>query len=249
MGLHATQRGCRQLVPVAESLLSAIKRQAEFTDSVIVSYSGGKESVIILDLCTKFFKEVHAFRMTYVDGLSFEDVQDARVKSQYGIDVYRVPHFELSRLLKYGVYCKPNPELPLIKINDIYKHVRNVFGVKWIAAGERAADSVVRRARMMQHGSIYEARGRFFPLAYWKKAHVMKYLQETRLLLSPESKVLGASFAGPVERDMPLLKKHFPDDYAKILEVFPEIVAHEAREVIFGKDQVPKRGVSLTVAQ
>ena len=219
------------------------------TDSVIVSYSGGKESVVVLDLCTTYFKEVHAFRMTYVDDLSFENEQDEYVQRKYGIEVYRVPHFELSRLLKFGVYCKPDHTLPIIKINDIYKHVRNAFGVKWIAAGERAADSVVRRARMMQHGSIYDARGRFYPLAYWKKAHVLKYIQENKLPLSPESKVLGHSFSGPVEKDMPILKEHFPNDYAKILEIFPEIVAHEARVNLYGQNQIPKRGVQTGLAQ
>lgn len=58
---------------VAENLFDAVKRQALLTESVIVSYSGGKESAVTLDLAARHFKTVHVFFMHQVAGLSFQE--------------------------------------------------------------------------------------------------------------------------------------------------------------------------------
>jgi phosphoadenosine phosphosulfate reductase len=78
------------------SIFDLVRVQSGITDSVIVSYSGGKDSAVVLDLCHRYFKTVHAFFMYQVSDLSFQEATLRRAEKKYGIEIYRVPHFENS---------------------------------------------------------------------------------------------------------------------------------------------------------
>lgn len=82
-------------------LLQPVQTAAVLTDSVIVGFSGGKDSVVSLDLCARYFKRVEAYFMYYVPGLSFQERMLEWAENRYGISIYRLPHFELSQFLKY----------------------------------------------------------------------------------------------------------------------------------------------------
>lgn len=220
-----------------ENPFAALRRQSALTDSVIVSYSGGKDSAVVLDLCSRYFKVVHAFFMYTVKDLSFQEATLKWAEKKYGIEIYRIPHWEVSEFRRYGTFCKPDYSVPAIKIKDIYGHVRGVFDCHWIAAGERAADSVVRRARIIQDGSINFKRGRFFPIAYWNKTQTLNYIEKHQLKISPEHRVLGHSFRGLDAVDLMGVKTHYPQDFAKIVAAFPDVGVEIARQEMYGKNR------------
>lgn len=220
--------------PVAETLMSAIKRQTLVTDHVIVSYSGGKDSAVTLDLCARHFKRVDVFFMYQVQGLSFQEQVLQWAERRYGVEIYRIPHFELSDFYRYGVLCKPDFKLPKVSVSDVYAHVRQAFDGYWIAAGERAKDSIVRNAMIKRSGSIDEKRGRFYPLAYWSKEAVVRYIAAHKLMVSPESKVLGHSFRSLHPKDIKTIKEVYPEDFERIAQAFPDVGALLAREEMYG---------------
>lgn len=224
---------------MAEGLFDAVKRQSLLTDSVIVSYSGGKESAVTLDLCARHFKTIHIFFMWQVSGLSFQEAVLKWAEKHYGAEIYRIPHWELSHFYQRGVYVKPDRSVKTIGIQDVYAHVRAAFDCRWISAGERCKDSTMRNAMIKKSGSIDPKRGRFFPLAYWSKEHVMRYIAQHGLKVSPESRLLGHSFRSLDAKDLMAVKEHYPDDFAKVLQAFPECEAAIARERMYGKDKAP----------
>lgn len=192
---------------------------------MIVFFSGGKDSVVTLDLCCRYFKTVVPVFMYLVPGLSFNEAMIRWVKKKYGLDTILVPHFMLSEWLRYGTLRQPDFDIPIIKPVDIYNHVRSVTGIWWVAAGERISDSIVRRAMIKQSGTIDDNRGRFYPVGMWSKPDVVNYIKLNKLKVSPEAAVFEHSFRSLMPKEMYLMKKHYLDDYEKIKGWFPLIEA------------------------
>ncbi len=216
-------------------LFDPIKKHSTITDSVIVAFSGGKDSIVCLDLCYRYFKTVKAFFMYLVPGLEFQERMLRWYENKYNSEIIRLPHFEVSEFMKYGTFRNFDFEVPIITINDVYDYLRNETQIHWIAAGERCADSIVRNAMIKKSGSVDYKRGRFFPLAFWKKKDVMKYITLHKLYLSREQRELGFSFRSLAGRELKIIKDMYPDDYKKILELYPHAGAGVKRFEVYGK--------------
>ena len=212
-----------------------IRTMAKMTDEVIVGFSGGKESVVVLDLCIRHFKRVVPFFMYYIPGVSFQEKTLRWYEDKYGIEIVRLPHFELSEMLRYGTLRNEDLTVPIISINDIYQWMRDSYGIRWIAAGERSADSVIRGAMIKHSGSIDANRGRFYPVAWWTKQEILDYIRIKKLYLGIDSRSMGASFTGVNTESFLFLKEHFPSDYQKMLRIFPLAEGAVARFEAYGK--------------
>ena len=216
-------------------LFDPIKTQARVTDSVIVGFSGGKNSIVTLDLCFKYFKRVVPFFMYLVPDLEFQEQMLRRYEERYKTEIIRIPHFECSNFLKYGSFTMADWNVDIVGINDTYEYLRQTTGIHWIAAGERCADSIVRNAMIKKSGSIDYKRGRFYPLAYWKKQEILEYIKYKKLYLSPEQKKIGFSFRSLAGNEFSVIKQLYPKDYEKILKVYPFAEAGVLRYEKYGK--------------
>lgn len=210
-----------------------IKTMSKITNKVLVSYSGGKDSAVVLDLCTHFFDYVEAFFMYIVPGLSFQEEFIRKAELKYGIKVHRIPHFMLSEFYRYGTFRALDFSVPIVSVRETYNYIREKTGIYWIAAGERISDSTVRRA-MIKHdgGSINDKRGRFFPIAEWTKKDVLDYIRFKKLFVSRESEILGFSFRSLGGLELQKIKEKFPQDFQKIKSCFPYIEASIMRDVM-----------------
>lgn len=216
-------------------LFDPIKTQSQITDSVIVGFSGGKDSIVTLDLCFRYFRNVKLYFMYLVPGLEFQEKMLRWYENKYNTEIIRVPHFEVSEFLKYGSFTLYDHDVDIVGITDTYEYIRQKTGIHWIAAGERCADSIVRNAMIKQSGSIDYKRGRFYPIAYWKKNDVMQYIKHKKLYLSPEQKKLGFSFRSLAGSELAVIKENYPEDYKKILKIYPFAEAGVVRYQTYGK--------------
>jgi len=234
--------GRRPPKPTGRLLFEPVKVASRFAEEVIVSFSGGKDSVVTLDLCARHFRRVHAFFLYQVPGLSFQEATLRWAEATYGIRILRLPHPELADWLRLGLFRHCDWSVPAVTFNDLYHYVRLQTGCAWIAAGERIADSLWRRAMMKASGSVDRKRGRFYPLAYFRKEDVVGYTMRRGLKVSPESRYLGHSFRSLEPEEMFLVRKHYPDDFAKIERFFPFVGASVAKFELENSDIVERYG-------
>lgn len=207
------------------TLFRAINLQSQVTDSVIVSFSMGKDSIVALDFAYKHFNHVYPFFMYLVPGLEFQERDLRRYEQQYDTKIIRVPHFENSEFFRYGSFREPDETVPIVRINDIYASIREQTGAYWIMGGEKIADSIVRRPMLKRSGCIDEGRGRFYPLIDWKKKDVLSYIKLNKLYLPRFQRELGFSFHSLAGKELSVIKKTYPNDYQRILQFFPEAEA------------------------
>ncbi len=211
-------------------LYDPIKAQSKITDSVIVAFSGGKESVVVLDLCFRYFKHVRPCFMYIGPNLAFQERTLEWYEKKYQTEIIRLPHMDVSEFFHYGSFRCADPTFPIVSINDIYKYVRLETDMWWIAAGERIDDSIVRRAMMKKSGSIDVQRGRIYPVSMWKKREIIDYIKFHKLYLGEDSRKLGFSFKSLWGKELAMLKKFFPQDYEKVLHIYPFAAAGVKRE-------------------
>ena len=213
-------------------LYDPIKTMSRITDSVTVGFSGGKESIVVLDLCMKYFKKVHVFFEYMVPGLSFEERTLQWYERHYGINILRFPCEDASEYFHYGVFTRPDESFPHVSETDIYNYMRLQNDTWFIATGERINDSIMRRARIKKSSSIDYTHGRMFPVCYWREAEIRQYIKSKKLYLSPGQRVRKHSLTCFGADDLTYIKEHYPDDYQKIIHLYPFAEAIVVRNAI-----------------
>jgi len=203
---------------------------------VIVALSGGKDSLVTLDLCAREFgaSRVKAFHMYIVKGLRCVEQNLRRCERRYGIEVLFVPHWMLGLAYKYATYMPHRARADGwrdTRLTDIEQHVRSKLGPLWIAYGHRMNDSIERVGMLSRNGGVDQAGRRVYPLRSWNEAAVRTYLRARGIPQPPRLTVLKRSMTGvSFEEDVLLAIKHdFPDDYERIVEKFPYLPAKLAR--------------------
>ena len=216
-------------------LFDPLKVERKITDEIIVAFSGGKESIVTLDMCCRHFDRVSAFFLYIAPNLSFQEKQLEWYEKKYNLNIMRLPHPMVSEFFRYGTYRNMNPDVPIIGINDVYSYVRWLTGMHWISAGERIDDSIVRRAMIKHSGTVDAQRGRFYPVANWSKKDIFAYIKHHNLRIGKDSQVLGFSYRGLEGNQLHALKVHFPQDYEKIKKLYPLCEAGVKRYEQYGK--------------
>ncbi len=205
----------------AISLLNLVRQQ---TDTIGVGISFGKDSLSVLDLCSKVFPKIYGYYLFRVRNISLIEDWRQYVKQRYSVDVVMIPHFDLSRCYKNGV-LRPHTEqaasVPKITMKDVEVYFKSYTGVEWLAYGWRRNDSFSRAIIMKQTAGYDEKNKRIFPLRSFKKSDVLEYLKDNNI---PRPPSLGREEQGGLDfhpEAIRTLKEQYPEDYKRWDTDFP----------------------------
>ena len=202
---------------LVQETLATLKEASARSDAVLVSYSDGKDSRVVMDLCVRSFSRVEAFFMYLVPGLECQALGLQEAERRWGVTIRHYPHPLAGKLLRAGVYCDPaHDDLPEMKLHDVYGLAMADTGIEVIATGAKRSDNRWRRAFMKWTESAQVLQ----PIAGWSKPDVVGYLHVRGIPVPPSSE---KSATGVDLSTVSLLWLHdtFPADFRKLCEVFP----------------------------
>lgn len=221
-------------VEQAQQLVRAIRRK---TDSCLLFCSLGKDSLVALDMVYPQFKRIVCVFMYFVKGLAHVERWINWVKTKYPkVEFVQVPHWNLTYILRGGLYCTPNPNIKLLKLADVVKAMQLKYGIYYTFLGMKKADGMNRR--LMLNGyeeNGYENKGFCYPLAEWTQKDILSYMRQKGL---PEPIRYGkkaSSGIGFNEDCFLYLRENFPNDLEKIYQTFPL-----SRRILFEYDNKQK---------
>ena len=205
------------------NLFLPVKTIATLTGRVMVFFSTGKDSVCTLDLISKYLEKekydiVHFY---YYKNLSIREKVLQFYERKIGKQIIRLPHPERAWFFKrMGV----KDVKTRVVINDTEAYLKKQYKCQYVAYGHRLAENLTRRA-MLKHvkDGVDRKTERVYPVLFFKKAHVLGYIEKNRLLL-PIDYEYGWHDIN-VFKGEPLLwlYNNFREDYGRIKREFPFI--------------------------
>lgn len=210
-------------------------------DTVMLSFSAGKDSVAAWLALRRYFKTIVPVYMYLVPGLRLVEEGLRYYEDFFETHIIRLPNPTAYEMMNAGVHQTPDrilaieeSPLPTFSKDEVFQLVREDWGLPestFVAMGVRAADSPNRRSTIMKYGSVNENRNppTFQPVWDWNKARLIDELKAAGAHLTDDYRLFGRSFDGIDFRFLYPLKRHYPDDYERILEWFPLADADIAR--------------------
>lgn len=199
-------------------------------EPVLVLFSGGKDSIVTLDLCFKYFRkeQLQVVHYYFVPGLSIKERILTWYENRYDIKIQREPD---SKTIALQVGKKS------YKQADQEAVIRRKYSVKYLAQGIRKQDSMARRGMLANlPGGIDERNGKIYPVADWTTKQIFAYIKLNKLMI-PVEYSMGAKrdFYIPDAAGMLMLKNNFPEDYEKVISVFPQLESMARRVEFYGR--------------
>jgi phosphoadenosine phosphosulfate reductase len=223
--------------------LSLRKMRVIKNQPVLLAFSGGKDSIVCLDLASQVFSHIECFYFYLVKGLSFVEAPLEFAKKKYDIKIHYVPSIPLIEAYRYGIYMphyKEFVDIPALYYRDAENYIRLKTGIQWIIYGLRRTDSWVRRA-ILKKIDMFDLRNRkLYPVSDFTADEIRTYLNLRNIPL-PEQ---GGKRSFGVDLQVSTLKfiyANYPDDFKLIKKKFPFCEAVLKREEYHAKEnEIPK---------
>lgn len=210
--------------------IKCLEAVAALNNGVLVSYSGGKDSLVVLDLCAKVFKRVVCFFMSFGQ-FACQDHMLNFARARYGVPILIYPHPGMVACLRDGVYC-PNyytlDDLPNYDTPMLHRVLRLKTGIEHIADGMRKFDEHSRR----QHLGKTKGQGArlIHPIEHWNKHDVLAYLKLHNIPV-PDTHAGATTGIDLTTRSLLWLHDKHPRDFQSLCRTFPY-----AQAVVYRRD-------------
>ena len=206
------------------------KAVAAESDTVILSFSCGKDSIGSWLQLRRYFKRIIPYYMYLIPDLDFVNKSIKYYEEFFETHIYQYPHPSLYRFIENGVFTPPDrvcksPSFDIIPDYDgiLYwlSQDLNLPESIYCATGIRQNDSLNRRASIKKWGSLNDKRMIFYPIYDWDKLKLISEMAKSRIKLPADYKIFGRTFDGLDYRFLKPIKDNFPGDYQKIIDCFP----------------------------
>lgn len=211
------------MTPIEHSK-KVIRLVSQKSNRAILFYSGGKDSIALLDLMAAEFEEVVCVFMYFVKDLEHINRFIRFSESKYkNVKVVQIPHWNLSQIHSMGMYCVPQ-KMRLLTFATTIQAMKLKLGIDYAFIGEKKSDSMARRIKLRQYEEeAISSTNNIYPLTNWKEKDVLRYIENRRLPKpisygKKKNRSVGLGFDAIV---FAWLRENYPEDLNKILKEYP----------------------------
>lgn len=212
------------------------EKVAQINDTVILSFSLGKDSIASFIQLNRFFKKVIPVYMYTVPNLSFIQKSVEYYEDFFNTHIYQIPHPNFIKMLNTGTLQSPSNyniiqdfDYPDYDYEDVISCIRDDYcaGDKSIynAVGCRMGDSPWRNIVIKKYQGFFENSRKFYPVYDWNNERLKKEFIAAGVKLPIDYQLFGRSYDGIMALYTSKIKEHFPEDFEKIKTFFPLIEA------------------------
>jgi len=218
---------CRTL---EQEAIRTIKALCKDYDCLYVMFSGGKDSLVVLDLIRRADqnKPIVAIHVDTTAQLpeNLRYVQEVCSELSVKLEILRPErdYFSLVRLKGFPTFRR-RWCCDYLKLRPVKAYFKNLNNRRIVFDGVRAEESKRRLSyTMLGWDDLYGCKV-FRPIFNWRKSDVERYIREHQLPINP---LYSIGFTRATDcwcglyksvKDFRLLKEHFPDFFAKLLEL------------------------------
>ena len=220
------------ITPIQHTLevLNTVKERSG--DKIIVSFSGGKDSLVMMDCVAKVFSNIKAFYLYFIPDLNIDKMLYDKFQASYpDVELFKCIHPQTIAYKQYGYMCdsyNTTNRKPKVDFLNTHTYIKQQLGYEWISIGWRQSDGLNRRIalRTYENHAIQPDTKKVYPLSIWNKKDIFAYAQANRIIL-PDYATRDAAkrktgFGIGLDYDsLSYMKDNHPADYAKIRKVFP----------------------------
>ena len=226
------------------TLIEAVKANSPSGDTILLSFSGGKDSIAMWLAIREHF-EIIPYFLYWLPGLSFVDAAIEYYEDYFDTEIIRLPHPLFYNMLRTYAYREPHelaivqamnlPEFDFADVDDIIAAYYEL-DAPFCAVGMRAADNIDRRNLIFQQGSVgVKKRRYYYPIWDWNVSQVSQIIIDNGVKIPIDYKYWGRTLAAFDYQYLRPLKDAFPGDYEKMLEWFPLLEAEFFRYEVMNR--------------
>ena len=191
------------------------------SDKALLFCSLGKDSLVLLELMYPKFKKIVCVFMYFVKDLDHINRYINWVKIKYpNVEFVQVPHWNLTYLLRSGLYCVPNSKVRLLKLKDIEQAMRLKYDCYYTFYGMKKADGMNRRL-MLNTYTDGENNGKVYPLQDWTQKDILAYMRQNKIPMPIRYSSKASGGVGFNLECYLWMRENAPKDLEKVLKVFP----------------------------
>jgi len=198
----------------------------------MLAFSCGKDSIVAWLTMREYFPEITPFYLYLVPDLEFVEESLSYYEQYFDCHITRLPHPSMYRWI-YNYMWQPPYEIETIRdLKLVHFEYDDVIELVWQATGNsgeyfhgvgvRAVDSIVRWAAIKKYGPVNEKQHKFFPVYDFRKQDMLDCIQRHNIKLPVDYRMFGRSFDGIDHRFLAPIKKYYPRDYQRIIEMVPQ---------------------------
>lgn len=221
-----------------------------------LGYSGGKDSLAAWLYLQKFFQRIIVFHCApwpkmksvsdYLDYVEYEmgGVHILRmIGEDYPMALYRMMYQPFEDCEDIATW-----ELDDYSKLDVLEFLRYKFALPraWCAFGISASDSIDRAIYVKKTGGKNPQNRTFYPTGTWTRKQIVDTVRDSGIKLPSSYRYLNRTMGnvpGIVTNEV--LKAHYPEDWGRMLDLYPLAEAKTVREQILDREWEASRRASI----